>query len=247
MIKSFKVSFKGLYFFIKTRGIDMIHYYNKLILSLSEIEHHPSLLVHGLTGCMFHCFKCFNYDELVIKKHEDYYLIDDVITYIERQEDLFEYILFSGGEYMLAPLDDLIYDLSKIRKNTDKKIIIYTTGFELKKMIRLTELGLVDGYHIDMKLPYHLLTEDDLELIKLTMGITVHDLSIVNRLIEAIKFVVKNDQGYSQIRSVKYPFLDQSAFDECKSFIMSLNDLYNKNIPYEAHTFIDADGDKEEG
>jgi len=225
----------------------MIHYYNKLILSLSEIEHHPSLLVHGLTGCMFHCFKCFNYDELVVKKHKDYYVIDDILNYIERQEDLFDYILFSGGEFMLAPLNDLVSDLTKIRQKTNKKIIIYTTGYELEKMKRLHDLHLVDGFHIDMKLPYHLLSINDMELIELTMGIKIKDLTLINRLIEAIKFVVQTDEGYSQIRSVKYPFLDESAFVECKSFIMSLNDLYNKNIPYEAHTFIDADGDQKEG
>ncbi|MFA6801263.1 MAG: 4Fe-4S cluster-binding domain-containing protein [Acholeplasmataceae bacterium] len=224
----------------------MIKYYKKLILSLSEIQGHPSLLIHGLTGCMFHCYECFNYDELVVKKHDEYYLIDDVIEYIVRQKDLFEYILFSGGEFMLASLEDLEEDLSKIKAISDKKIIVYTTGVELHKMKVLTEKKLIDGFHIDMKLPYHLLTLDDLDLIELTMGIKIKDLTLIEKLIESLHFVVKNDQGISQIRSVKYPFLDESAFIECKSFIMSLNDLYNKNIPYEAHTFIYAQEDKKE-
>jgi hypothetical protein len=34
----------------------MIKYYNKIILSLAEITAHPVLLIHGLTGCAFHCF-----------------------------------------------------------------------------------------------------------------------------------------------------------------------------------------------
>ena len=225
----------------------MIQYYKKLILTLSEIEGHPSLLVHGLTGCMFHCFECFNYDELVTKKHDKYYTVTDLIEYIIKEKDLFEYILFSGGEFMLAPLEDLIEDLTKIKSITDKKIIVYTTGVELKKMQTLLDMNLVDGYHMDMKLPYHLLTENDLELVELAMGIKVKNLTLINRLIESLKFVVKNDKGFSQIRSVKYPFLDESAFVECKSFIMSLNDLYNKNIPYEAHQFIYAQGEQKEG
>ncbi len=225
----------------------MIKYYKKLILTFSEIENHPSLLIHGLTGCMFKCYECFNYDELVVKQHEQFYTIDDVLEYIIKQQDLFDYLLFSGGEFLLAPLEDLIEDLTKIRQATQKKIIIYTTGVELHKMQVLMDKKLVDGYHIDMKLPYHLLTIDDLDLIEHTMGIKLKDLKLINKLIEAIHFVVKNDQGLSQIRSVKYPFLDESAFVECKSFIMSLNDLYNKNIPYEAHTFIYPEGDKKEG
>lgn len=225
----------------------MIKYYKKLILTFSEIENHPSLLIHGLTGCMFKCYECFNYDELVVKQHEQFYTIDDVLEYIIKQQDLFDYLLFSGGEFLLAPLEDLVEDLTKIRQATQKKIIIYTTGVELHKMQVLMDKKLVDGYHIDMKLPYHLLTIDDLDLIEHTMGIKLKDLKLINKLIEAIHFVVKNDQGLSQIRSVKYPFLDESAFVECKSFIMSLNDLYNKNIPYEAHTFIYPEGDKKEG
>lgn len=225
----------------------MIKYYKKLILTFSEIENHPSLLIHGLTGCMFKCYECFNYDELIVKEHPQFYTIEDVLEYIIKQQDLFDYLLFSGGEFLLAPLEDLIEDLSKIRQATTKKIIVYTTGIELHKMQVLMDKKLVDGYHIDMKLPYHLLTIEDLDLVEHTMGIKLKDLKLINKLIEAIHFVVKNDQGLSQIRSVKYPFLDESAFVECKSFIMSLNDLYNKNIPYEAHTFIYPEGDKKEG
>ncbi len=223
----------------------MIKYYNKLILTLSEIEGHPSLLIHGLTGCMFHCFKCFNYKDLIETEHEDYYVVDDLIKYILRQKDLFDYLLFSGGEFMLASLEDLINDLSKIKAVTDKKIIIYTTGIQLEKMKVLKEKGLVDGFHIDMKLPYHLLNVEDLELVELAMGIKLKDLTLINKLIQAIDFVVETDQGLNQIRSVKYPFLDESAFDACKSYITKLNKKYDKDVPYEAHTFIYPEEDLE--
>lgn len=218
-----------------------IKYYKKIIFSMSEIENHPVLLIHALTGCMFHCYKCFNYEELIEKQHTHYYTIDDVIHVIDRQKNMIDYVLISGGEYLLAPLDSLIHDLGKIRQATDRKIIIYTTGFELEKMKQLTKLNLVDGFHVDMKLPYHLLTMDDQDLIEHTMGIKINDLTIIKRLMEAIEFVVMSDQGLNQVRSVKYPFLDASAFEECKSFIDNLNHLYNKNIPYFANQFLDPD------
>jgi len=225
----------------------MIKYYNKLILSLSEIEDHPSLLIHGLTGCMFKCYHCFNYEELVETKHTSFYTVNDLVNYIERQSDLFEYILFSGGEFMLAPLEFIIEDLTQIKRITQKPIIIYTTGIELEKMKKLHELNLVDGYHIDMKLPYHLLTENDYDLVEMTMGIRVTDLSLFKKLLDSISFVAQTDQGFSQVRSVKYPFLDESAFHECKSFIDMLNDKYNKNIPYLANKFIYPETKKKEG
>ncbi|MCX5775522.1 MAG: radical SAM protein [Firmicutes bacterium] len=216
----------------------MIKYYDKLILSLTEVDAHPSFLIHGLTGCKFHCYHCFNYDELIVKPHPDFYTVEDVIGYIQKQGDLFEYLLFSGGEFLLAPLDSLISDLGKIRKASPKPIIIYTTGIELEKMKKLSELKLVDGYHIDMKLPYHLLTDEDFDLIELTMGIKVKDLSLLNSLTKAIEFVVQHDAGYSRVRSVKYPFLGESAFEECREFIHELNEKYHKHVPYDANQFI---------
>jgi len=216
----------------------MIHYYKNLLLTLSEIKGHPALLVHALTGCPFHCYQCFNYKELIESKHEQFYSIDDVINYIERQKDLFEYIVFSGGEFLNASLEDLTRDLQSIKDITDKPIIVYTNGIYLEKMKQLFENGLVDGYHIDMKLPYHLLCEDDLDLVELTLGIKVQDLSIFKRLAKAIAYVIESDKGYSKIRSVKYPFLSESAFNENRLFVKVLNVKNDKNVPYEINDFV---------
>lgn len=216
----------------------MIRYYKNLLLTLSEIPGHPALLVHALTGCSFHCFHCFNFKELIATKHKQTYSISDVINYIVRQNDLFEYIIFSGGEYLNASLQDLIEDLQAVRQNSDKPIIVYTNGTNDTKMEELFKLRLIDGFHIDMKLPYHLLSLDDLDLIELTLGIKINDLSLFNKLIKAIEFVIKNDQGFSKVRSVRYPFLSDSAFDENQQFINQLNKRYRKSVVYEVNDFI---------
>lgn len=222
----------------------MIRYLPKLMLTLDEIKDEPSLLIHALTGCMFHCFRCFNYEELVERSHDEVYQIDDVVTYIDKQEHLFDNIILSGGELMLAPLESLISDLRLIKMTTTKPVIVYTTGLELAKMKQLHELGLVDAYHIDMKLPYHLLTADDYDLIEMTMGIRLRSLDLIKRLEEALAFVVETDTGKSQIRSVRYPFLDETAFEECKSHVDALNHRYNKSTPYFVNTFIDPEAAK---
>lgn len=216
----------------------MIKYYSNIILSLSEIEQHPVLLIHGLTGCPFHCFHCFNYDELIAHPPKEHETIEGVLATIKREEKLFDYIVFSGGEFLLAPLDALRHDLQLVRSQSDKPIIIYTTGFELDKMKTLFLEGLVDGYHVDMKLPYHLLNEDDFDLIELTMGITVTNLSLFDRLLEAIEFTVAYDKGYNKIRSVRYPFISPSAFEENYRYIYLLNRKYGKNVPYDVNPFI---------
>ncbi len=216
----------------------MIKYYKNLLLTLSEIEGHPSLLVHALTGCSFRCFHCFNVKELIDKEHDEYYLINDVIKYVVRQKDLFEYIVFSGGEFLNAPLQDLTSDLEQVRKASDKPIIIYTNGTNYDKMKVLSERGLVDGYHIDMKLPYHLLNEEDFDLAELTLGVRLSDLSLFKKLLRSIVFTIKSDCGYNKVRSVKYPFLSESAFEQNRVYIDSLNEKYEKAVPYEVNDFI---------
>lgn len=219
----------------------MIKYYNKILLSLTEVKGHSILLIHALTGCAFHCFKCFNYNELIANTPKEYYTIDDVIETIIQQDKLYEYIIFSGGEFLLGILDDLRNDLKKVRDISKKPIIVYTTGFELTKMKKLFEEDLIDGFHMDMKLPYHLLNMDDVDLIELTMGIKVSNLVLFEKLLKALEFVIATDKGYNRVRSVKYPFLNESAFEENKNYISELNIRYNKNVPYDVNDFIYTD------
>ena len=216
----------------------MIKYYKNLLLTLSEIKGHPALLVHALTGCSFHCFHCFNFKELIEKSHDEFYLIGDVIKYVVRQKDLYEYIVFSGGEFLNAAIDDLRSDLKQVRKVSDKPIIIYTNGTNHEKMKTLFEEGLVDGFHIDMKLPYHLLNEDDFDLVRLTIGLRLDNLNLFTRLLQAISYAVETDYGYSKVRSVRYPFLSESAFKENRAYIASLNAKFYKAVPYEVNDFI---------
>jgi pyruvate-formate lyase-activating enzyme len=219
----------------------MIKYYNKIILSLSEVDQHPVLLIHGLTGCAFHCFHCFNYDELISNTPHEYYQIEDVVKTIKQQENLFDYIIFSGGEFMRAPLDALRHDLAMVKATSAKPIIVYTTGVEYIKMKTLFLEGLIDGFHVDMKLPYHLLNEEDFDLIELTMGITVTNLSLFDKLLDALEFTIAYDKGYNRIRSVRYPFISESAFEENFRYIYELNRRYGKNVPYDVNPFIYTD------
>lgn len=223
----------------------MIKYYKNLILSLSEISGHPSLLIHGLMGCAFHCYHCFNYDEIIANKPEEYYTIEDVIRYISKQQNLFDYIIFSGGEFLLASIDDLIEDLSKVKSISGKPIIVYTTGIEYGKIKRLHELQLVDGFHMDMKLPYHLLSHEDKDLIELTMGIKVKDLSLFSTMLQSLDYIIKTDRGHSRFRSVAYPFVSESAFEENRLYINELNRIHGKNVPYDVNPFVYVECQKE--
>ena len=95
--------------------------------------------------------------------------------------------------------------------------------------------SVVDGFHTDLKLPYYLLNIiDDISILNLTLGKVVNPEIIL----AAIYYTVLTDKGYSQIRSVKYPFLDESVFIDNVKFINNLNKKYKKHTPYYINNFI---------
>lgn len=215
----------------------MIRYYPHVQITLAEVPGKTVILIHGLTGCMFRCYKCFNYDEIIIKKHPDALFIDEVIRIIQQHENIIEMIVFSGGEFLQAPIENLILDLKKVRDVSIKPIVIYTTGYYGEKMRILWEQGMVDGFHVDLKLPYHLLTTQDDDVITQTIGRSLCQIEI-DQMVETVEWTIQNDKGFNQIRSVKYPFLHSSAFQECQIWIDLLNKKYHKDTPYEIHRFI---------
>lgn len=165
----------------------------------------PSMHIYLKGACNMNCYGCFNIRSLFKVEPEDWD-IDQVITYIKPQTDLFEYIVFTGGEILTAPVDLLAQTILKVRNAfPDKKLILYTNGLEYEKLEQIID-G-VDGVHMDLKLPYHLLHPEDEEFVKYTIGrkLTATDL---NNLLKSIELVIQKDIGYSQIRTVKYPFTD---------------------------------------
>jgi len=158
---------------------------------------------------------------------------------IRLNERLVDAIIISGGEFLINEITDIENFLCDIKN----KIIINTNGSYPDKMEYLISKGLVDGFHTDMKLPYHLLDcHCDKDLIELIVGRYLSE-SEISRFISSLEITVKTDKGYNQIRSVKYPFMDDSAFNENRRFIDGLNKKYNKNTPYYINDFIEGDDD----
>lgn len=218
----------------------MIKYHHQPLLTLAEVKNKTVLLIHAYTRCMFHCFKCINYDTIVNYEGDNYLSMNEIAKSIELHNNLIDMVIISGGEYLMAKIQDLLNDLKLIKSITEKPVIIYTTGMYLSKMKILNEFQLIDGFHIDMKLPYHLLTEDDSELIFHTIGKNI-SIKEIHQMQEAIEYVIQIDKGYSLIRSVKYPFLDESAFEECSLLVEKFNKRYKKNVPYFTNRFIDLE------
>lgn len=214
----------------------MIKFSKNIIRSFIDLPNKSSMMIHSI-GCNLKCYQCFNYEALV---HNPLDICDEeyILNQIELNGFLFDAIIISGGEFLMNDIDNIITFIKNVRKVFQKIIIINTNGTFPDKIKSLYKLDIIDGFHTDMKLPYHLLnTDEDDELIKEIIGKTLSITDIGNILL-SIENTVKYDKGYSQIRSVKYPMLDDSAFKENKTLIKNLNIKYSKNVKYIVNEFV---------
>ena len=217
----------------------MIKYYNKFITSVSEINNSPTLLIHSLCGCNLKCYNCINYDELIIKKHKNYHNINQVIELLKLNAFLYEYIVISGGEYLINDVEEILSDIKQIKNIINSPLIIYTNGTFPLKIQKILQWNIVDGIHTDMKLPYQYLKHEiDKDIIFKTLGVNISRKIIKNMLL-SLQYTVKFDKGLNQIRSVKYPFLDNDVFEDNKKYIEELNIKYKKNVPYKINEYIE--------
>lgn len=218
----------------------MIKFYKNTMRSYKDIPNKISLIIHSVScKCNLKCFGCFNYNELILKEHKEYYSENDVLNIIENSKDLIDVIIFSGGEFLLHELEDIESICSKIKRTYNKTIVIYTNGTQYDKVKYLLENKLVDGFHVDMKLPYHLMNvKEDEEIFKKILGITINNSTLEN-ILKTINIIIKNNSKYSQIRTVKYPILPNEFFEEIELFIKELNKKYNAKVVYCLNEYID--------
>lgn len=209
-----------------------------IIRSFVDLPNYLSMMVYSI-GCNFNCYQCFAYNSLVanpIDVCEDNYIINQ----IKLNSNLYDAIIFSGGEFLNNNIDDIIVFLIQVRKIFKGIIIVNTNGSHPNKMKILNDQNLVDGFHTDMKLPWYavdITNIEDQKIIKDITGININQ-SIINDISSSINYTIQFDKGYSQIRSVKYPQLDELTFDMNKDYINKLNNKYNKKTKYYTNIFI---------
>jgi len=214
-------------------------FHKNMIRTFVDLPDRHSILIHSLIGCNMHCYGCHNYDEVVSKKHDDFFSEEDVIQQIIQNGFLFDAIIFSGGEFLLEKMESIINFLERIRTEFYGLVIINTNGTFPEKIKTLIQLKLIDGFHLDMKLPYHLLDiNHDKDIFQAIMGYSPTKRRI-EELLTSVEIVIKHNSPYSQIRTVKYPILDNEYFQEINYFVQMLNNKYHSQIVYRLNEFLD--------
>ncbi|MDQ6598971.1 4Fe-4S cluster-binding domain-containing protein [Bacillus salipaludis] len=212
--------------------------YNNFIRTFTDLPNHTTLLIHSLTGCPLHCFGCHNYDEIIANTPKEYKTTDDLYDYLKKSSFLFDAVMFSGGEFLINPLNEVRDLLQQVRALFDGKIIVTTSGVYYQKLRTLYEENLVDGVHIDMKLPYHVLDiKEDAQIYKDIMGITPSK-ELVDQLIASVEAVIEHNSILDQVRTVQYPLLDEAFFTEIRHFVEERKAYHGSIVPYFLNEFV---------
>ncbi|HDK7176523.1 TPA: radical SAM protein [Clostridium botulinum] len=216
-----------------------MRFYKNIIRSYVDLPNNISMLIHSIScGCNLKCYGCFNYNDLIVNPPNEYYTEEDILNIIRKQGFMFDAIIFSGGEFLLEDIKDIEDLLKNIKKEFTGKIIIYTNGTNPNKVEYLLNKKLVDGFHVDMKLPYHLLdVKKDKDIFKVIIGF-IPTQNMINNILKTTNIIVKNGSKYNQIRTVRYPVLTDDYFKEIKLYIKQLEERYNKKIQYKLNEFI---------
>ncbi|MBI0578635.1 4Fe-4S cluster-binding domain-containing protein [Neobacillus cucumis] len=212
--------------------------YNNFIRTFTDLPNHTTLLLHSLSGCPLKCFGCHNYDEIIANTPKEYKTTDDLYDYLKKNGFLFDAAIFSGGEFLINPLDEVRALLQQVRKLFDGKLIVTTSGIYHQKVRTLYEENLVDGIHIDMKLPYHVLdVKEDAQIYKDIMGITPSK-KVVDQLIASVDAVIEHNSILDQVRTVRYPLLDEAFFTEIRHYVEERKAYHGSIVPYFLNEFV---------
>ncbi len=215
-----------------------VKFYNNFIRTFTDLPNHTTLLIHSLSGCPLKCFGCHNYDEIIANTPKEYKTTDDLYEYLRLSGFLFDAIMFSGGEFLINPMKDIRALLLEVRARFDGVIIVTTSGMYFDKVRMLYDEKLVDGIHIDMKLPYHTLdVVEDADIYHDIMGIRPN-VKMVDNLILSVDAVIAHNSELDQVRTVRYPLLDDAFFEQIKAYVDSRKAHHNSEVSYFLNDFI---------
>lgn len=215
-----------------------IKFYNNFIRTFTDLPDHTTLLIHSLSGCPLKCFGCHNYDEIIANTPKEYKTADDLYEYLERSGFLFDAIMFSGGEFLINSMKEIRELLIEVRARFDGVIIVTTSGIYFDKLQALYDEHLVDGVHIDMKLPYHMLdVVDDARIYQDIMGIKPSK-KMVENLLNSVDAVIAHNSALDQVRTVRYPLLDDAFFTEIRAFVDERKAHHQSNVSCFLNDFV---------
>ncbi len=212
----------------------MLTFYPRFIRTFTDLPGHLSLLIHAWNGCNMRCYGCHNDAELIAQRPIPHLQLnaEQTLERLAGSDTMMDAVLFSGGEFLMARMAELECFLGRVRTIFNGKIVILTNGTFPEKLRRLLELGLIDGVHIDMKLPFHTLDpKEDADVFEAILGVTP-SARLCRDILASVELVIRHNSRLSQVRTVRYPLLSEEFFEQIASYVGQLQRKFDSIVPY---------------
>lgn len=120
--------------------------------SLIDYPEHISAILFT-QGCNLRCPYCHN-PALIPENFKNGYLEEEqVLDFLEKRKGKIDGITITGGEPLMQNIDDLKSFLFRI-KEKGLKVKLDTNGSYPRKLLLLSDIGLIDYIAMDVKMPY---------------------------------------------------------------------------------------------
>ena len=204
-----------------------------IIRSFVDLPGKTSMIIYSI-GCNLNCYECFVYEALITHP-QNIITEEEIFEHIKKNGFLFDSLIISGGEFLINDMQDIVPFLSSIRAIFDGLMIINTNGTYPEKVETLLKNKLIDGIHLDLKLPPVPIVEQ--EVIEAIYGVNIN----LDSVLKTAQEICKNNSPYSQFRTVQYPILGTEYFDLTNQLVDIWNKTYNSNIKWYLNPFIDKE------
>lgn len=216
----------------------MLAFHPRFVRTFDDLPGRLSLLIHAWNGCNMRCLGCHNHEELIAARADASHLnAEQTLVRIAAANTLFDAVLLSGGEFLIGAMAEIEPFLEQVRGVFDGCVVIYSNGTYPGKLERLLARGLVDGVHLDVKLPYHLLDPSaESDLYEAILG-TVPSERMRRSLLASIELVIAHDSPVSRVRTVRYPLLSDEYFETIASLVLDLKHKHRSSVPYDLNPY----------
>jgi pyruvate-formate lyase-activating enzyme len=210
------------------------------------MEDMNSLIIHCLEKCNLDCYGCFN---KCLNNEQEFYSAKEIIEFVKINGISYDAIIISGGEFLVNDIDEIHEFLFDLREVFDGAITLNSNGTFPDSIDYLFNTALIDGVHLDIKMPYERILNDNIvcsrwaEVIGFKLNDTFKSnmFNVSEKIKRSVESIYENDNGYSSFRTVRYPILEDRDFESIKDSVAFNNKKYNTYIKWSLNDFVDID------
>ena len=206
------------------------------VLTHTDIRGSMSLLVHLKCGCNMNCFSCYNYEDLIKnEKNQQWLEVENLYKHLDINSHMYDIIILSGGEPTLCG-KDLINLCKTLKKNWDVQVALNTNGTNPDLLHDLIYDKYVDKVYMDLKFPifYFNLNKYN-DLWEKIHGIPFNQ-NVYDAVLKSLK-VLFTSEVYFELRTVKYPFLNDDFLENYSCTVEEFNNRYGKSVTHQFNDF----------